>query len=88
MNKLEVKINPKDFLRSYDIWFHKRISDTQMAVGLPMALEAKDFAAGMTFDPLPTMSVQPETLQCLIDELWNIGFRPSLGFSVYSGSIC
>ena len=66
---------------NYDFYFLQRnkLLDT-ISVAQPLTLETHTHAAGVAITKLPTFSIPTEDrafMQHLIDELWNLGIRPT-----------
>lgn len=65
----------------YEFYFMQRnkMRDT-IAVAQPLTLESHEHAAGMQITKLPTFSIPLDDkgfMQHLMDEMWNLGIRPS-----------
>lgn len=80
-SRLEVFIGREPFWRDVRFWF-RSISwtpDTKtVAYALPLTLKTLTSADEGMEQP-PTLSMQDEQCQQLMDELWRVGFRPSEG---------
>ncbi len=76
--RLKVFINRSVFADRYEVRIGARINDSvPWAVAQTMQFKVQENDS--TYDPEPCFSMSRDDAQRFIDELWNVGIRPSEG---------
>lgn len=75
-NEIEIRAEKRLFRNCVDLMVFQSISDEEIAIGKPVILEKTERGAAFTE---PTISLNYEQAQMLIDELWRCGLRPTEG---------
>ncbi len=75
-NKIEILAERRPFKGAIELTAITRIDHDRIAVGLPITMKEQLSDASILG---PTITLQMEQAQSLIDELWRCGLRPSEG---------
>lgn len=75
----EVDAERSDLGRLFRLWFFKRSPDGSEVLQPPEFLAARLYRADEAVEVYPTMTLQADAAQSLMDALWRAGLRPNNG---------